>query len=168
MSKIFGFYANDVDKSWYDSSNVKYSECDDHDNALKTLRVVFNNGTQYEYKNVNVQDFLFFRDAASQGKALNQYIKGKGYEYEKLENANMEALEDELEFRTQGGVFVFYEDGKFTMKDNKDNVICEKDVKLTEAAFNTTCAALEAVGKQLYIEGKDFLEDGENTENKPF
>ena len=168
MSKIFGFYANDVDKSWYDSSNVKYSECDDHDNALKTLRVVFNNGTQYEYKNVNVQDFLFFRDAVSQGKALNQYIKGKGYEYEKLENANMEALEDELEFRTQGGVFVFYEDGKFTMKDNKDNVICEKDVKLTEAAFNTTCAALEAVGKQLYIEGKDFLEDGENTENKPF
>ena len=168
MSKIFGFYANDVDKSWYDSSNVKYSECDDHDNALKTLRVVFNNGTQYEYKNVNVQDFLFFRDAASQGKALNQYIKGKGYEYEKLENANMEALEDELEFRTQGGVFVFYEDGKFTMKDNKDKVICEKDVKLTEAAFNTTCAALEAVGKQLYIEGKDFLEDGENTENKPF
>ena len=168
MSKIFGFYANDVDKSWYDSSNVKYSECDDHDNALKTLRVVFNNGTQYEYKNVNVQDFLFFRDAASQGKALNQYIKGKGYEYEKLENANMEALEDELEFRTQGGVFVFYEDGKFTMKDNKDNIICEKDVKLTEAAFNTTCAALEAVGKQLYIEGKDFLEDGENTENKPF
>ena len=168
MSKIFGFYANDVDKSWYDSSNVKYSECDDHDNALKTLRVVFNNGTQYEYKNVNVQDFLFFRDAVSQGKALNQYIKGKGYEYEKIENANMEALEDELEFRTQGGVFVFYEDGKFTMKDNKDNVICEKDVKLTEAAFNTTCAALEAVGKQLYIEGKDFLEDGENTENKPF
>ena len=168
MSKIFGFYANDVDKSWYDSSNVKYSECDDHDNALKTLRVVFNNGTQYEYKNINVQDFLFFRDAASQGKALNQYIKGKGYEYEKLENANMEALEDELEFRTQGGVFVFYEDGKFTMKDNKDNIICEKDVKLTEAAFNTTCAALEAVGKQLYIEGKDFLEDGENTENKPF
>jgi len=168
MSKIFGFYANDVDKSWYDSSNVKYSECDDHDNALKTLRVVFNNGTQYEYKNINVQDFLFFRDAASQGKALNQYIKGKGYEYEKLENANMEALEDELEFRTQGGVFVFYEDGKFTMKDNKDKVICEKDVKLTEAAFNTTCAALEAVGKQLYIEGKDFLEDGENTENKPF
>lgn len=168
MSKIFGFYANDVDKSWYDSSNVKYSECDDHDNALKTLRVVFNNGTQYEYKNINVQDFLFFRDAASQGKALNQYIKGKGYEYEKIENANMEALEDELEFRTQGGVFVFYEDGKFTMKDNKDNVICEKDVKLTEAAFNTTCAALEAVGKQLYIEGKDFLEDGENTENKPF
>lgn len=169
MSKIFGFYANDVDKSWYDSSNVKYSECDDHDNALKTLRVVFNNGTQYEYKNINVQDFLFFRDAASQGKALNQYIKGKGYEYEKLENANMEALEDELEFRTQGGVFVFYEDGKFTMKDNKDNVICKKDVKLTEAAFNTTCAALEAVGKQLYIEGKNFLEDGENKEEeKPF
>ena len=53
-------------------------------------------------------------------------------------------------------IFVFYEGGKLTMKDNKDNVICEREVKLTPEAFDTVCAALEAVGKQLYTEGKDF------------
>jgi hypothetical protein len=168
MSKIFNFYANDIDKTWYQSSNIKYSECIDHDNDLKTLKVVFNNGTQYEYKNVSVQDYLFFRDSASQGKALNQYIKGKNYEYEKMENADMQALEDELNFRMEGGIFVTYDGNKFVMKDNKDNVICEKEVKLTEAAFQTICSALEAVGKQLYIEGDNFVEDGENKEDMPF
>ena len=168
MSKIFGFYANDVDKNWYQSSNIRYSECDDHDNELKTLRVVFNNGTQYEYKNVNVQDYLMFRNDASQGKALNQYIKGKGYEYEKLENADMQSLEDELNFRLEGGIFVSYDGEVFSMKDSADNVICENEVKLTEVAFNTVCSALEAVGKQLYTEGSNFLEDTENNEDKPF
>ena len=170
MSRIFGFYANDVDKNWYQSSTIRYSECDDHDNDLKTLRVVFNNGSQYEYKKVSVQDYLMFRNNdASQGKALNQYIKAKGYEYEKLEDANMEALEDELNFRLEEGIFVFYDGETFTMKDNKDNIICENKVKLTEEAFNNTCDALRAVGKQLYIEGKNFIEDNENKEEeKPF
>ena len=153
---------------WYASSNIKYSELIDHDNNLKTLKVVFNNATQYQYKNVNVQDYLLFRDAESQGKALNQYIKGNNYEYEKLENADLATLDGELGFRMDGGIFVFFDGDKFTMKDNKDNIICEKEVKLTEAAFNTICSALEAVGKQLYIEGKNFLEDTENNEEKPF
>jgi len=166
MSKIFNFYANDTDKTWYQSSNIKYSECIDHDNDLKTLKVVFNNGTQYEYKNVSVQDYLFFRDSDSQGKALNQYIKGKNYEYEKLENADMQALEDELNFRMENGVFVLYDGDKFIIKDNKDNVICEREVKLTEAAFQTICSALEAVGKQLYTEGKNFISDGEREEDR--
>ena len=168
MSKIFGFYANDEDTQWYQSSNIKYSKCLDHDNSLKTLRVVFNNGTQYEYKNVSVQDYLFFRDSNSQGKALNQYIKGKNYEYEKLENADIQALEDELNFRMENGIFVLYDGDKFIIKDNKDNVICEREVKLTEAAFQTICSALEAVGKQLYTDGDNFVEDGENKEDKPF
>ena len=173
MSKIFELYSKNKDgidsnRVWYASSNIKYSELIDHDNNLKTLKVVFNNGTQYLYKNVNVQHFLLFRDADSQGKALNQYIKGNNYEYEKLEDANMEALQDELNFRMENGIFVFYDGEKFTIKDNKDNILCEKEVKLTEAAFNTICSALEAVGKQLYIEGKNFLEDTENNEDKPF
>lgn len=173
MSKIFNLYTKnkdgiDVDRTWYQSSNIKYSECLDYDNRLKTLKVVFNNGTQYEYKNVNSQDYLLFRDASSQGKALNEYIKPKGYEYEKLDNADLATLDGELSFRTNGGIFVLYDGEKFIMKDNKDNVICEKEVKLTEAAFQTICSALEAVGKQLYIEGDNFVEDGENKEDKPF
>lgn len=168
MSKIFNFYANDTDKTWYQSSNIKYSECIDHDNDLKTLKVVFNNGTQYKYKKVDVRDYLLFRDASSQGKALNEYIKPKGYEYEKMENADLATLDGELTFRMEDGIFVLYDGDKFTIKDNKDNVICEKEVKLTEAAFQTICSALEAVGKQLYVEGDNFIEDGENKEDKPF
>lgn len=168
MSKIFNFYANDTDKTWYQSSNIKYSECIDHDNDLKTLKVVFNNGTQYQYKKVDVRDYLLFRDASSQGKALNEYIKPKGYEYEKMENADLATLDGELTFRMEDGIFVLYDGDKFTIKDNKDNVICEKEVKLTEAAFQTICSALEAVGKQLYTEGDNFVEDGENKEDKPF
>ena len=168
MSKIFNFYANDTDKTWYQSSNIKYSECIDHDNDLKTLKVVFNNGTQYQYKKVDVRDYLLFRDASSQGKALNEYIKPKGYEYEKMENADLATLDGELTFRMEDGIFVLYDGDKFTIKDNKDNVICEKEVKLTEAAFQTICSALEAVGKQLYTEGDNFIEDGENKEDKPF
>jgi hypothetical protein len=168
MSKIFGFYANDKDVNWYQSSNIRYSECDDHDNDLKTLRVVFNNGTQYEYKKISVQDYLMFRNDTSQGKALNQYIKGNGYEYEKLEDANMQALEDELNFRLEEGMFVFYDGSTFTLKDNKDNVVCEKEVKLTEAAFDTICSVLEALGKQIYTEGKNFTEENDNKEEKPF
>lgn len=173
MSKIFNLYTKnkdgiDVDRTWYQSSNIKYSECLDYDNSLKTLKVVFNNGTQYEYKNVNSQDYLFFRDASSQGKALNEYIKPKGYEYEKMENADLATLDGELTFRMEDGIFVLYDGDKFTIKDNKDNVICERDVKLTEAAFQTICSALEAVGKQLYTDGDNFVEDGENKEDKPF
>ena len=168
MSKIFNFYANDTDKTWYQSSNIKYSECIDHDNDLKTLKVVFNNGTQYQYKKVDVRDYLLFRDASSQGKALNEYIKPKGYEYEKMENADLATLDGELTFRMEDGIFVLYDGNKFTIKDNKDNVICEKEVKLTEAAFQTICSALEAVGKQLYTDGNNFVEDGENKEDMPF
>lgn len=168
MSKIFNFYANDTDKTWYNSSNIKYSECLDHDNALKTLKVVFNNGTQYQYNNVDVNHYLLFRNDASQGKALNKYIKGNGYEYTKLEDANMEALDEELNFRIEDGMFVLYDGETFTLKDNKDNVVYEKQTRITEEAFNLTCSVLEALGKKLYVEGKNFVEDGENREDKPF
>jgi hypothetical protein len=109
---------------------------------------------------------LLFRDASSQGKALNEYIKPKGYEYEKMENADLATLDGELTFRMEDGIFVLYDGNKFTIKDNKDNVICEKEVKLTEAAFQTICSALEAVGKQLYTEGKNFISDGEREEDR--
>ena len=161
MAKIFNYYSNNVDKTWYDSSNVKYSECIDHDNELKTLKIVFNNGTQYQYNEVNVNKYLLFREDLSQGKALNKYIKGEGYEYEKLENADMENLQKELEFRQKGGIFISYEDNHFQLKDNKDNVICEKDIELNQETFDLICTSLEAVGKELYIEKQNFEDNGE-------
>ena len=112
MSKIWSYYNNKLDKAWFDSSNVKYCECVDNDNEFKTLRVVFNNGSKYEYKNVSVQDYLLFREDASQGKAMGKYIKAKKYEYERLDNVDIEAIDKELEFRRNGGIFVDYSDGK--------------------------------------------------------
>lgn len=171
MGKIFNFYTinkngDNVDRTWFDSSTIKYSECIDKSNELKTLKVTFNNGTQYEYKKINVNDYLLFRENVSTGKGLNKYIKLKEYEYEKIENADIDALSNELDFRLNDGIFIFYDDGKFTMKDNKDRIICEKNVTLSEASFNTICSALEAVGKQLYTEGKNFISDGEREEDR--
>lgn len=161
MAKIFNFYTNNVDKTWYDSSNIKYTECIDHDNELKTLKVVFNNGSQYQYNGVNVNKYLLFREDLSQGKALNKYIKGEGYEYTKLENADMESLEKELDFRTNGGLFISYSDNHFCLKDNKDKIICEKEIELNQDTFDLICTSLEAVGKELYVEKQNFEDNGE-------
>jgi hypothetical protein len=157
MSKIFNVYSNDVDRTWYQSSNIKFSECIDHDNELKTLKVVFNNGTQYKYDKVDVRDYLLFRDAESQGKALNQYIKPKGYAYEKLENADLATLDGELTFRMEGGVFVDYDGEHLKMRNNKDEVILEKETKINKEALNDICDALVAVGKDVkLITTKEF------------
>lgn len=156
MAKIFNFYSkNDegvgIDRAWYESSNVKYSELLDYDNELKTLKIVFNSGTQYVYKNVASQHYLLFREDLSQGKALNKYIKANGYDYEKLENADIQSLNEELDFRQNGGIFVDYKDGKLTMKNSIDEKIFNKDVELNIDAFNTVCGVLTAVGKNIHV-----------------
>ena len=160
MSKVFNLYTkdkdgNDIDRTWYQSSNVKYSECVDRDNELKVLRVVFNNASQYEYKNVDVSQYLLFRDAESQGKALNQYIKAKNYQYEKLENADLATLDGELSFRMEGGVFIDYDGNVLKMRDNKDVEIFNKEVKLDKDALNTVCGVLVAVGKDVKLTTTD-------------
>ena len=172
MSKIFNFYTKNengenVDKTWYQSSNLRYTECIDHDNDLKTLKVIFNNGSQYQYDKVNVNHYLLLREDASQGKALNKYIKANGYEFTKLENADLAALEGELNFRMEGGIFVYYKtnDEKLIIKDNKDNVLLEKNVKFTQASFDAMCDALHAVGKELYID-VDYPIDDNGEEQK--
>ena len=165
MSKIFNVYSNDVDRTWYQSSNIKFSECIDHDNQLKTLIVVFNNGTQYRYDKVDVRDYLLFRDAESQGKALNQYIKPKGYAYEKLENADLATLDGELTFRMEGGVFVDYNGEHLKMRNNKDEVILEKETKINKEALNDICAALVAVGKDVKLITTNEFDNGETGQN---
>ena len=165
MSKIFNFYAKDVDRTWYQSSNIKYSECIDNDNDLKTLKVVFNNGTQYRYDRVDVRDYLLFRDSESQGKALNQHIKSRDYAYEKLENADLATLDGELTFRMEGGVFVDYDGKTMTMRDNKDTVIFEKETNLDREALNAVCGALVAVGKDVKLTTSEEFDNGETGEN---
>lgn len=98
---IFRHYDKEkkLDRAWFDSSNVIYSECDDNDNALKTLRIVFKKGDMYEYKDVDVKDYLMFIAGGldgSNGKAFFKFIKPK-YEVKKLEPVDLEVLKTEME-----------------------------------------------------------------------
>jgi hypothetical protein len=91
-----------IDKAWFDSSNILYAECKDNDNEFKTVKVVFKNGSQYVYYDVNVNDWIKFREASSQGKALNAYITQKDsntkkpiYEFRRLEDADVNLINEE-------------------------------------------------------------------------
>ena len=146
MSKKFSVYCNDVEKVWYDSSNVVYTECIDHENKPKTLKVVFSNGSQYQYNDVNVNDYLLLREDASQGKALNRIIKGKKYAYERLEDADLEAIDEELFFRSKNGFYVENNDEFFEIRNNKDESVFKLSKPLEEDYFDLIADILEAVG----------------------
>lgn len=87
-------------KIWYDSSMIFYSEMiEDENENVGDLYIVFKNGTKYRYNKVKFEDYILFIAGgtdASQGKTLNKVIKGK-YDYEKIGDADMAALREELE-----------------------------------------------------------------------
>lgn len=97
---LFRYYDKDkkIDRAWYDSSNIIYSECDDNKDALKTLRIVFKKGDMYEYKEVDVNDYLMFMNGGldgSNGKAFYKFIKPK-YEVEKINSVTLDWINEEL------------------------------------------------------------------------
>ena len=75
--------------SHYDSSTLKSAA---YNYEHKTLLVHFNH-VSYLYKDVEATDWNLFNLAESQGKALNQFIKGK-YEFEKIHNEETSLAED--------------------------------------------------------------------------
>lgn len=88
-----------TDVVFYESSNIYYSKAVEHkDDNFVDLYVTFKNGATYLYKDVDmVKDYVMFKHGGldgSQGKALNKFIKPK-YEFEKVDNANMELLKEE-------------------------------------------------------------------------
>ena len=151
MSKKFNVYCNGVDKTWYDSSNVIYTECIDNDNRPKTLKVVFSNGTQYQYEDVNVNHYLLFREDASQGKALNRLIKENKYEYKKIEDADLEAINDELFFRSKNGFYLENNDEFFEIRNNKEESVFKLSKPLEEGYFEMINDILKAVGLKTKI-----------------
>lgn len=121
--KLFSYYDNKIDHAWFESSDIVYSECIDNENELKTLKVVFFNGAQYEFYDVNVFDYLKFRDGSSQGKAFITYIRKKKYKFKKLENANLKEINEEYIFRTGNGIFIEENDGNITFYNSKNEKI---------------------------------------------
>lgn len=121
--KLFSYYDNKIDHAWFESSDIVYSECIDNENELKTLKVVFSNGAQYEFYDVNVFDYLKFRDGSSQGKAFITYIRKKKYKFKKLEIANLKEINEEYIFRTGNGIFIEENDGNITFYNSKNEKI---------------------------------------------
>ena len=149
MSKLFNYYADDVDKTWYNSSNIKYSECIDKDGELKTLNIVFSNGTQYQYVGLTVQDYLLFRDSDSQGKALNKYIKAKGYEFKKLDDANLDDINNEYLFRTSNGIELEHCDDTIKLYDTNKRLLCELDLSKEVPIEDILAQVLTSVGYKI-------------------
>lgn len=149
MSKLFNYYVNDVDYTWYNSSNIKYSECIDKDGELKTLNIVFSNGTQYQYVGLTVQDYLLFRDSDSQGKALNKYIKAKGYEFKKLDDANLDDINNEYLFRTSNGIELEHCDDTIKLYDTNKRLLCELDLSKEVPIEDILAQALTSVGYKI-------------------
>lgn len=93
MSIIYNRYLNNVDHTWYDSSNILYSECFDNTDINKNVKLVFKGGRTYLYKDVNVDDYLQFKlTNESHGSAVNKFIVKK-YECVRLSDTDMETLE---------------------------------------------------------------------------
>ena len=107
--KLYSIYKDGLDRAWYDSSNIKYSECIDKEGELKVVKVVFSGGRTYEYTGVDVNDYLKFREATSQGLAFNKLMKK--YEYTKLDNSDLDLLSEEYHRLTTPG-FVISDDGE--------------------------------------------------------
>lgn len=98
---VYNRYIDNKDHTWYDSSNVIYSICYNNEQQFKNIKVVFKNGRTYLYRDVDVNDYIAFRSAESNGKAVNQYIvkKYKGIrlpdtDLDKLESLKQELIED--------------------------------------------------------------------------
>ena len=120
---------------------------------------MFSNGTQYQYNDVDVRHYLMFRNDQSQGKALNKYIKANGYEYAKLENANLEEIADELFFRSGKGYFVENNDDSFVIKDCQDNEKYKLDKPLDEDTFNMVCDILKSLDLKIKEKNGSKRED---------
>lgn len=98
MAIVYNKYNNNKDHTWYDSSNVKYSVCYDTNADKKILKVVFNQGRTYLYKDVDVNDYLLFRNSESHGKSVNTFIvkKYKGVRLPDTTDEELDKLKEEF------------------------------------------------------------------------
>lgn len=90
--KQYSKYENGQEFCWYDSSNTLFSKCYDNSGELKVVKIIFKNGRTYLYKDVNVNDYIAFRDAESNGVAFNKYIKK--YNPTRIQDTDLGKLEE--------------------------------------------------------------------------
>lgn len=90
--KTYENYSNNAQCCWYDSSNVVFSKCYDNAGELKVVKIIFKKGTTYLYKDVDVNDYVLFRDAQSTGEAFHKYIKK--YNATRIQDTDLNKLEE--------------------------------------------------------------------------
>jgi len=115
-----------LDRVWYESSNIFYSECEDIPNELKVLRVVFKNGSAYEYHDVDVNDYVMFLKGGldgSNGKALNEFIKKKKCPYTKIDTLKKEELEEEMKQIKEERLRIIKEDAEKHLMNQVNDAI---------------------------------------------
>ena len=151
---LFSYYIEDkIDKAWFDSSNIYYAECDESDTQFKTVRIIFKNGSIYQYEKVKVFDWTMFKNAESQGKKLNELFKKAGYKYEKIGTANIEELQDEYVFRSGKGYTLYINDGKLTLMDYQDVIKYTMELP-EESVVNDIKSMLESIGNVVRIKNE--------------
>lgn len=85
-------YLDSKMRNWYDSSNIRYSECYDRPGDSVNLKVVFGDGRVYYYRDVAKEDYLAFTSADSNGKAFAKSIRPK-YKGDRLADVNIADLD---------------------------------------------------------------------------
>ena len=129
---IFSYYIdNEMDRAWFDSSNIVYGECDESDTQYKTVRIVFKNGSQYQYEDVLVSDWVSFKRADSQGKALNEKFKKAGYKYKRIEDANLDEIVKELSKRNDYDINMSVSNGEIVFIGKEGNELYRMDIMNT-------------------------------------
>lgn len=96
---VYNKYIDSQDHTWYDSSNVLFSKCYDKANSkTKNLKIVFKNGRTYLYKDVDINDYLSFKMAESNGQSVNTYIikKYKGVRISDTDLDKLNSLKEDL------------------------------------------------------------------------
>lgn len=90
--KIYSKYENGQEFCWYNSSNTLFSKCYDNPGDLKAVKVIFKSGATYLYKNVDINDYIAFRDAESNGHAFFKHIRK--YEGVRIQDTDLDKLEE--------------------------------------------------------------------------
>lgn len=146
-------------KAMYSSSTICGSI---YDKNTKELTVIFNNGGQYKYPNVEASDYMRIETAESNGTAFTKYVKNKYQIFEKLEklsessiNAILKEVSDlkSSEENQQDEVIQKESDGYISNLIEKPNLTTQLD-KIVEMYNNKEITSFEY---QVLIYSFEFL-----------
>lgn len=126
--KTYSKYENSQEFCFFDSSNVIFCKCYDNPGDAKVLKIVFKDGRTYLYKDVDVNDYIAFRDSQSNGNEFAKRIRKyactriQDTDMGKLDEMKARFIEDSREIRetkvSELGYVIEYcdETGEFVLK----------------------------------------------------